>query len=132
MFYKSLDIFFLFFHLMLVLFVLFGWVWRKARPWNLVVILLTLASWFLLGLKYGIGYCPLTDWHFQVLRKMGETGMPSSYISYVVLRFTSYLPSQTLVDVLTLLGALAALVVSVVLNIRDLKNKQTRKIESGQ
>ncbi len=121
MLYKFLDIFFLVFHLMLVLFVLFGWIWRKTRRWNLIVIMLTLASWFLLGIKYGIGYCPLTDWHFQVLRKMGETGMPSSYISYLVVRFTSYMPSQNIVDTLTFLGAMAALIASLFFNIRDMK-----------
>ncbi len=128
MLYKVLDIFFLIFHLLLVLFVLFGWIWRKTRRWNLAVILITLASWFLLGLKYGIGYCPLTDWHFQVLRKIGETGMPSSYISYLVVRATSYRPPQTLVDALTLLGAIAALVVSAVLNIRDRRKTRSGKV----
>lgn len=122
MIYKVLDIFFLVFHLLLVLFVLFGWIWRKTRRWNLIVILLTLVSWFLLGLKYGIGYCPLTDWHWQVLHKMGETGMPTSYISYLVLRFTGYTPPQTMVDAITLLGAVAALIASLFYNIRDWRN----------
>ena len=123
MLYNFLDVFLLVFHLVLVVFVLFGWIWRKTRPWNLAVILLTLASWFILGLFYGIGYCPLTDWHWQVLRKLGETGMPTSYISYLVKRFTGFTPAQDLVDAITLLGALAALAVSLTLNIRDFKKK---------
>ncbi len=123
MWYKFLDVFLLVFHLALVVFVLFGWIWRKTRPWNLAVILLTLASWFLLGLFYGIGYCPLTDWHWQVLRKLGETGMPPSYISYLVQRITGFTPAQNLVDAITLLGALAALAASLKLNIRDYKRK---------
>ena len=130
MLYKFLDIFLLVFHLALVVFVLLGWVWRKTRPWNLAVILLTLASWFILGLFYGIGYCPLTDWHWQVLRQLGETGMPTSYISYLVQRFTGFTPAQDLVDALTLLGALAALAASLILNIRDYKKKHKTRDEA--
>ena len=125
--YKLLDVFLLVFHLVLVVFVLFGWIWRKTRPWNLAIILLTLASWFILGLFYGIGYCPLTDWHWQVLRKLGETGMPPSYISYLVQRFTGFTPAQDLIDALTLLGALAALAASLTLSIRDYKKSPKPK-----
>lgn len=107
--YKLLDLFFLVFHLLLVIFVLTGWIWKKTRPWHLAIVLLTLASWFILGLKYGIGYCPLTDWHFQVLRNLGETNLPSSYISYIITRFTGMTVSQRLVDIVTAGAAFGAL-----------------------
>ena len=111
--YKILDVFFLIFHLGLVLFILTGWIWRTTRRWHLAVVLLTLASWFLLGLKHGIGYCPLTDWHFQVLKKLGETNLPSSYISYIITRFTGITVSQKLVDIVTAVAAFGALGASV-------------------
>lgn len=111
--YKLLDAFFLIFHLGLVLFILTGWMWRRTRRWHLAAVLLTLASWFLLGLKYGMGYCPLTDWHFQVLRKLGEANLPNSYISYIITRFTGMSVSQKLVDIITAGAAFTALGASV-------------------
>ena len=119
MIYVLLDIFFLVFHLMLVMFVLTGWLWRKTRCLHLSAVLLVLASWFLLGLWYGIGYCPLTDWHWQVLNKLGHRGLPSSYIAYLVQRFTRYTPPEIWVDAATAGGAFLALVLSIAGNIRD-------------
>lgn len=111
--YKFLDLFFLVFHLLLVMFVLTGWIWNKTRPWHLAVVLLTLASWFILGLRYGIGYCPLTDWHFQVLRELGKTNLPNSYISYIITRFTGMEVPERLVDIVTAGAAFGALAASV-------------------
>jgi len=65
--YRLLDYFFLVFHLGIVIFNLFGWIWPKTRKANLILLLLTAASWFGLGLIYGIGFCPFTEWHWQVL-----------------------------------------------------------------
>ena len=65
--YKFLDIFFIVFHTSLIFFNLFGWIWKYTRRANLVALLLTGGSWFILGLYYGIGYCPFTEWHWEVL-----------------------------------------------------------------
>jgi len=54
--YKVLDVFFLVFHTLLILFILSGWIWKRTRKANLVVILLTAASWGILGIFYGFGY----------------------------------------------------------------------------
>ncbi len=124
MLYHFLDIFFLTFHLALVVFVMSGWIWRKTRPWNLAAIVLVLASWFLLGLKYGLGYCPLTDWHWRVLHKLGEYQLPTSYVSYLIFRVTGWMPNQNAVDIITLLATIASFIVSAYLNIRDFIKKK--------
>ena len=116
---KILDIFFTAFHSMLVLFILFGWIWRKTRRLNLVIILLTAASWLGLGIFYGLGYCPLTDWHFSILRKLGYSDLPNSYLSFLFTRLTGLQIDQNLVDAVTLWGLVMALLISVFLNIRQ-------------
>ena len=98
---KLLDFFFILFHTCLVFFNLFGWICRKTRVWNLITLLLTGGSWFILGIFYGIGYCPFTDWHFRVLEKMGETNLPASYIEYIVERFLPVDVNPQLVDIFT-------------------------------
>ncbi|TVQ12250.1 MAG: DUF2784 family protein [Bacteroidetes bacterium] len=112
------------FHFLFVLFNLTGWIWRATRKLHLVSILLTFGSWFILGIFYGWGYCPLTDWHWSVLNKMGKYGLPNSYVSYLIERTTGFSLPDMLVDFLTLLFALVALALSVRYNFFK-KNKHT-------
>ncbi|OFY50879.1 MAG: hypothetical protein A2Y87_10640, partial [Bacteroidetes bacterium RBG_13_46_8] len=98
---KVLDFCFILFHTGLVFFNLFGWISRKTRGWNLITLLLTGSSWFILGIFYGIGYCPFTEWHFRVLERMGETNLPVSYIEYIVERFLPVDVNPKLVDIFT-------------------------------
>lgn len=122
-----LDWFFLTFHFSLIIFILFGWIWRKLRFYNLIVILLTFGSWFILGIWYGFGYCPFTDWHWQVLRELDNECLPASYVSYLFQRILGVNLSQDFVDWLT--GGLAAIafIVSLVFNYRDLLYKNSKK-----
>jgi len=120
-FYNILDILFVVFHSFLILFNLFGWIWRRTRIWNLVTLLLTGASWVILGRIVGVpGYCPLTDWHFAVLEKLGRTGLPDSYVKYLADRITGLDFNSGTVDKITLYSFLAALIISLILNIRQL------------
>jgi len=122
-----LDWFFVIFHMLLVGFNLFGWVWTKTRRLHLYVISFTIFSWVGLGLFYGWGYCPLTDWHWQVKRNLGETGLPASYIKYYLdlLTGTSWNPS--VVDVMVAVLGISALLVSVYVNIRYPGKKQDER-----
>ena len=127
MFYRILDIFFVVFHTSLTLFNLFGWIWKKTRLANMITLELTGASWLFLGLIVGmLGYCPLTDWHFDILEKLGKTDLPTSYIKYLVDRLTGLDVNQIIVDKATLYGFIAALAVSIFLNIRDFRKKRQK------
>lgn len=117
--YVILDIFFLVFHTSLILFNLFGWIWSRTRRLNLITLGLTGVSWFGLGIWYGWGYCPSTDWHWQVRRRLGETDMPASYISFLVEQFTGWLPPAHIVDAATLIFFLLALVCSIWTNMKN-------------
>ncbi|WP_413288132.1 DUF2784 domain-containing protein [Bdellovibrio sp. HCB337] len=117
--YVFLDNFFLYFHLVFSLFNLFGWASVKTRKWNLVALLITAFFWFIVGFRYGFGYCPLTDWHWQVREKLGYTDMPYSYIKFLVDYFTGWNVDAVTVDVVTMILFLVALILSIALNIRD-------------
>jgi hypothetical protein len=127
MIWHILDIFFVIFHTSIIFFNLFGWMWRKTRKFNLIVLVLTGASWLFLGLIVGtLGYCPLTDWHFSVLNKLGISDLPSSYVKYLADRLTGLDFSPTLVDNVTLYSFLAAFAISLFVNIRDLVLKRKK------
>lgn len=131
MLYHILDIFFVVFHSSLVIFNLFGWIWKKTRVWNLITLLLTGASWLFLGLIVGtLGYCPLTDWHFNILTKLGVTDLPNSYMKYLADRLTGLDFNAALVDKITLYTFLGALIISLYLNIKGFRKSKVRKSES--
>jgi len=117
---RLLDIFFVVFHTFLIFFNLFGWIWKKTLRLNLVTLLLTGASWFILGLFYGIGYCPLTDWHYRVLNKLGHADLPNSYIKYLVERVAGLDLNARIIDKTTFIAWLVALIISLVLNLKSL------------
>lgn len=120
MLWHLLDIFFVIFHTTLVIFNISGWLWRKTRRLNLIILLLTGFSWTVLGLFVGSpGYCPLTDWHFMVLSKLGNTDLPCSYIKYLADRLTGLDLNSSLVDNVTLYTFLIVLAASFYVNIRD-------------
>ena len=119
--WNALDLFFVVFHTSLIIFNLSGWIWRKTRRINLYTLLLTGTSWLFLGLIVGTpGYCPLTDWHFSVLNRLGETNLPNSYIKYLADRLTGLDFDPSLVDSVTLFAFLIALALSLFVNIRSL------------
>ena len=114
---RFLDIFFVIFHSAFILFNLFGWICQRTRKLNLITLALTGLSWFVLGIFYGIGYCPLTDWHWQVLDKLGAQSWSHSYIQYLIDRlFGIYIPAEV-VDTVTLIAYFAALLISVYVNV---------------
>lgn len=112
-----LNYFFYIFHTVLVLFNLFGWLHPKTRKFHFYSLVITLFSWGILGIWYGFGYCLLTDWHYQVLRELGETGMPNSYIAFLIEKFTGWLPGTDLVNNWTLMLTAVALVCSIWVNL---------------
>jgi len=121
--YAFLDKFFFVFHSTLIAFNLFGWIWRKTRVANLVVVLLTIFSWTILGIWYGFGFCPSTEWHWQVRAKLGHYDMPSSYTKFLVDSLTGLSVSEKLVDIFAVLFLTLALLASIVTNVKDWRKR---------
>jgi hypothetical protein len=121
---KLLDIFFTFLHLAIISFNLFAWIWKKTRRAHLIVAGITLVCWFVLGIWYGWGYCPITDWQWQVKEKLGETNLPNSFVKYLIDKITGKDFPSSLIDNITLYSFLIAIAFSVYFNfLQKKKNK---------
>ncbi len=125
--YTFLDVFFFVFHSIIILFNLLGWIWKKTRRTNLILLLLTAFSWFGLGIWYGFGFCPCTEWHYQVRTHLGDTDMPYSYIKFILDSLTGLDFNAKFIDMCTLIFFLIALTASIYLNIKDWKNKKSKR-----
>jgi hypothetical protein len=120
---QFLNIFFFVFHTVWTLFNMIGWMFRITRKWNLLTLLLTALSWFVLGIWYGWGYCLCTDWHWQVRSNLGYTDESNSYIHFLILKMTGINMDPELVNNITLIVFVVSIIMSVWLNIRDRRKK---------
>jgi hypothetical protein len=76
------------FHISLVLFILTGWVFSMLRPVHLLIVALTGISWLIFGSVNIYSECIITEWHWQILSKLGETDLPETYAQYLFTRIT--------------------------------------------
>ena len=126
--YQVLNYFFFVFHTLFTLFNMTGWIFPKIRKWNLVTLLMTTFSWFVLGIWYGWGYCYCTDWHWKVREHLGYHDQRRSYIHFLLLKLSGIDFNERMVERATLVVFLLSLVMSVWLNVSDLKKSRRKRI----
>src|SRR5918994_6585332 len=112
-------------HTLWTLFNCIGWMWRRTRPWHLAAVTTTGASWFVLGIWYGWGYCPCTDWHWRIRERLGYVD-PPSYTQLLFRELTGLDPGTVAADTVTVAVFAASLLLSVVLNLRDRRRRADR------
>ena len=117
-FLNFLDLFLDFTHISLVLFILFGWLYPRLREVHLAVLLLTGFSWLIFSKGNTFGHCILTDWHWQILGKLGETNLPEMYTQYLFERITGMPVQKATALTITRSSWLLSLVLSSVLVFR--------------
>lgn len=118
-----LDVLFSILHLLIIGFNLFGWFFKATRRIHFWFAMLTLACWTILGIWFGLGYCPITDWQWQIKEKLGEQNLPGSFIKYFADKLTGTDINAELIDYLTLGFFLLAIAISVKLNFFHKKSK---------
>lgn len=121
--YHILDVFFFVFHVALIPFNLFGWMFKPLRKWNLITLGITAFSWVGLGIFFGFGYCFLTDWHWEIREKLGYANPYNSYVHFLVETLFGLHVSSALVEWWTGILFVAALIMSVITNFSDFKKR---------
>jgi Protein of Unknown function (DUF2784) len=121
---EILNVVFFVFHTSWIVFNCLGWIWRRTRPWHLATVSLTALSWFGLGILYGWGYCPCTDWHWHIRARMGQRD-PSSYIQLLITEVTGIDPTRAWADGMALGALVVVAILSIVMNLRDRRGLQS-------
>lgn len=124
---QVLDIAFWVFHTGLVIFNLVGWIWPKTRRWHLATILATAASWFIMGIWYGLGYCLCTDWHFQVRDLLGYKDNSPTYVHLMIKLLTGADLDPNIVQTGTAVGFVFGLVMSLYTNFALPRKDKTQR-----
>jgi hypothetical protein len=115
---QGLNIGFFVVHTVWICFTCIGWLWRRTRPLQLAMVLATALSWFGLGLRYGWGYCPCTDWHWQVRARLGFND-PPSYVQLLIRQLTGIDLTPEAADTLAVVTLAGAGLAGTLRHIRD-------------
>ena len=110
-------------HLIIIGFNLFGWIFPATRKAHFICVILTAFCWFVLGIWFGWGYCPVTDWQWHIKERLGETNLPGSFITYYADKITGRQFSDAFINIITLVLFLLAAVISVYVNFFKKKSK---------
>ena len=116
----------------LICFNLCGWAWKKTRRLNLLSIGITAGGWIAFAPWYGLGYCPCTDWHWQVKEALGQPDLPNNYLTYLFDAWTGIKITDDFAARLAWLCLVPALVASVTLNLRDFIADKKAKGDSSE
>jgi hypothetical protein len=81
---ELLDIFYTVLHLVIIVFNVTGWILPRTRKLHLWFVATTCFCWVILGIWYGFGYCPVTEWQWEVKEQLGEHDLPASFITYML------------------------------------------------
>ena len=127
-----LDHAFLVAHTALIFFNLFGWAWGRTLRLNLLSIFLTAGSWVAFAPWYGLGYCPCTDWHWQVKWALGQTDLPNNYLTYLFDAWTGIAVSDEFAFRLAWGALLPALALSVWLNLKGRRSGKKNEKQTSQ
>lgn len=114
--YLLLDWFFTLLHLIIISFNLLGWIWQSTRKLHLIVVALTLGCWLILGIWYGLGYCPITDWQWRIKEKLGEVNLPNSFIKYNADKISGQDISSSFIDIVTGVSFALAIILTIYVN----------------
>ncbi|MCG8572757.1 MAG: DUF2784 domain-containing protein, partial [Spirochaetes bacterium] len=114
-----INYFFLIFHSLLIVFNIFGWIFKKTRKANLMTQTATFLSWYGLGICYGWGFCFCTEWHWQARARLGYTDSSISYIHFLLLEITGISFNEPLVIKITIFIFFICFFASIILNCID-------------
>ena len=103
-------------HIIIILFNLFGWIFPATRKVHFICIVITAFCWFIPGIWFGWGYCPLTDWQWHIKEQLGETNLPASFITWLANKITGMRFSDSFINLLTLVLFILAAIGSIYFN----------------
>ena len=124
-FYTLTDNIFNILHILAILINCFGWAFSKTLKLNLWLLLLTISSWSILGLFFGIGFCFLTEVHSLALGLIGSPSINFSYLDYLLLVKLKIPISSNTISILSILAVFISLGISIKKNLTTISSKFT-------
>ena len=118
-YYTSIDSFFNLLHVFVVLVNCFGWAYKGTLKLNLAFLVITISSWCLLGIFYGIGFCFLTELHSIALNSIVYTKIPFSYLDYLLIERIGIKIDSTSISLISISAIFLSLTISIKKNFKE-------------
>ena len=115
-------------HVLIITINLFGWILPATRKFHFAFIVITAFCWFILGIWFGMGYCPITDWQWRIKEQLGERNLPASFITYYINKITHKNFSDSFINIFTLIFFVLAALLSVYFNFIKKKKLQSSQL----
>jgi hypothetical protein len=110
-------------HILIITINLFGWILPSTRKFHFAFVLITAFCWFVLGIWFGMGYCPITDWQWRIKEQLGERNLPASFITYYINKITGKNFSDSFINLFTVILFVLTFLLSVYFNFVKKKEK---------
>ena len=115
---EFLNAAFFVFHTAWIAFTSLGWIWRKTRPWQVAMALLTALSGSVWASGTAGDTAPARTGHWRIRSRMGFDD-PPSYIQLLIRVLTGIVVEPRIADALALVTLTVATLLSVVLPVRN-------------
>tara|TARA_B100001989_G_C24413747_1_gene400381 strand:- start:162 stop:716 length:555 start_codon:yes stop_codon:yes gene_type:complete len=102
MFYDYVDSIFNLLHVFVILLNTLGWVSEKTRRVSLLFLILTIFCWSIMGLFFGIGFCPLTYLHSEYLNFKYSYILPFSYMDHFIINIIDFNISSKIISIVSI------------------------------
>jgi hypothetical protein len=114
---QPLDFFLTLVHFIIIGFNLLGWIWKLTRKLHFYLVMTTIFCWIALAPWFGFGYCPVTDWQWQIKTSLGEQDLPNSFIKYMADKITGLDISSVFIDTITAASFGIVIIITVYLKV---------------
>lgn len=104
-------------HIAIIGFIAIGWIFQHLLLLHLSFALATLGSWFILGYWFGIGYCPISSWHWRIKSALGDGRPQGTYIFQLLQNLSGKQLDPHRVDHAVVIGTVLVTTLSIVLNL---------------
>ena len=122
LYFDNLDLAMNMIHITIIMINAFGWIFEKTRKLSVFMILITIFCWTILGVFFGLGYCPLTQMHADYLYNNYQYLLPFSYIDYIFITNFGFKVSTKFLSLCSILVVFLSLYLSN-LKLKSLTNK---------
>ena len=82
---NTVDFIFSVMHIVVIMVNCFGWLSKRTLKLNLLFLVLTISSWSILGILFGVGFCFITHFHSIVLDRLFGVSVPFSFLDYMII-----------------------------------------------
>ena len=115
---NTVDFIFSVLHVVVIMVNCFGWLSKRTLKLNLLFLVLTISSWSILGILFGVGFCFITHFHSIVLNMLFGVSVPFSFLDYMIINKLDINASSKILSLIGIVAIYLSLTLSIKKNFK--------------